>query len=122
MDDRATARRLAFGRVAIGVALVAVPRLAGRTWVGADAARGGAQVFARGLGARDVALGLGTIAALREGAPARPWLRAGVLSDLTDVTATWAARRELPALARIGALGIAGGAALVGARLAASLD
>ncbi|MBC7374260.1 MAG: hypothetical protein H7323_09750 [Frankiales bacterium] len=45
------------------------------------------------LGAREVALGLGTLAALRacDGRAARTWIAAGVLSDAMDVVAVGAA-------------------------------
>src|SRR4051794_7008900 len=47
------------GRIALGAALVARPEAATSMWVGRDGDRPGGRVLARGLGARDVALGAG---------------------------------------------------------------
>lgn len=89
---RVLARGLAAGRIAIGAALVALPDASVRRWLGA-AAEGdpGRQIAIRGLGARDVVLGVGTLVALREGSDLRRatrWLEAGVVADLADAAST----------------------------------
>src|SRR5690348_1882163 len=61
---RHAATAVAAGRVALGVAALARPSVPARPWVGASADELGARVFGRALGARDIALGLGALAAL----------------------------------------------------------
>jgi hypothetical protein len=76
-------------------------------------------VFGRALGARDLALGLGALAALQgptaEAGSARAWVAAGALSDALDVAASVASWRELPKVTRWLVAASAGGAALAGA-------
>ena len=77
-----------------------------------------ARVFGRALGARDVAMGLGALTALRrqaaEPGPACAWVIAGALSDALDVVATLSSWRELPRTGRWLVAASAGGAALAG--------
>ncbi len=90
-----------------------------RPWVGAAADDLAARVFGRALGARDLALGLGALAALQGPAagtaPARAWVAAGALSDALDVVASLLAWRELPRVTRWLVAVSAAGAALAGA-------
>jgi hypothetical protein len=76
-------------------------------------------VFGRALGARDLALGLGALAALQrpaaEPGSASAWVAAGALSDALDVVASLASWRELPRIGRWLVVASAGGAALAGA-------
>jgi hypothetical protein len=124
---RALVRRgvwaVAAGRVALGVAALAWPAVPARPWVGAAADDLAARVFGRALGARDIALGIGALAALRRPAeasgPARAWVAAGALADGLDVVASLAAWRELPRAGRWLVAASAGGAALTGAAGAA---
>jgi len=114
---RAVSYGIALGRVGLGTALLVAPDRVGAPWVGRDAGRAGTRVFARGLGARDVLLGLGTLAAVDT--PREPlFLAAGVGADLADGLATWADRARLPAAARAVAV-LAGVAAAAQAVLAA---
>ena len=132
---RHAATAVAAGRVALGVAALARPSVPARPWVGASADELGARVFGRALGARDIALGLGALAALRiapagsagaqaAGAQAGAWVAAGALSDALDVAITAAAWPELPRTTRWLVAAAAGGAAVAGAAgaLALSLD
>ena len=132
---RHAATVVAAGRVALGVAALARPSVPARPWVGASADELGARVFGRALGARDIALGLGALAALRiapagsagaqaAGAQAGAWVAAGALSDALDVAITVAAWPELPRITRWLVAASAGGAAVAGAAgaLALSLD
>jgi hypothetical protein len=133
---RYAATAVAAGRVALGVAALARPSVPARPWVGASADELGARVFGRALGARDIALGLGALAALRSasagsagaGAPvasagarvagarvAGAWVAAGALSDALDVAVTAAAWPELPRTTRWLVAASAGGAAVAGA-------
>ena len=62
------------GRIALGLTALVAPTLAGGLMIGKDGSRGGAKLLSRMVGARDVALGLGTVIALDRGAPVRGWL------------------------------------------------
>jgi hypothetical protein len=113
------ARAVAAGRVALGLTALAWPRGPARPWVGAAADDLAARVFGRALGARDLALGLGALAALRgqdgDPGPASAWVAAGALSDALDVAASLASWRELPRVGRWLVVASAGGAAVAGA-------
>ncbi len=119
------AAAVAAGRVAIGLAALARPSVPSRPWVGAAADDLAATVFGRALGARDIALGLGALAALRrtgaEPGSASAWVAAGALSDALDVVASLSSWRQLPRTGRWLVAGSAGAAALVGAAGALAL-
>jgi hypothetical protein len=116
---RGGAWAVAAGRVAIGLTALAWPSVPGRPWVGTTADDLATRVFARALGARDLALGLGALAALQrpgtEPGSASAWVAAGALSDSLDVAASLASWRELPRVGRWLVVLSAGGAALAGA-------
>ena len=121
---RTGATAIAAARTAIGVVAIAAPTLVTRPWLGPD--RGPAvRVLGRALGGRDLALGLGALAALRQ-PPAGPrpaghpglWIGVGALADATDVLATVAAWKELPPVSRWLVATSAGGAAVAGAAVA----
>jgi hypothetical protein len=114
MDARTMARGIALGRIALGAAIAIAPARASRGWVGEDGARPGAQVIGIGLGARDVAVGLGSLLALERGRDARTWFAASVLCDAADAFATFSRRDALPPAGAIGVSALAGGATLVG--------
>ena len=113
---------VAAGRVALGVTALAWPSVPARPWVGAAADDIAARVFGRALGARDLALGLGALAALQgpaaEAEAARAWVAAGALSDALDVVASLSSWRDLPRFTRWLVAASAGGAALTGAAAA----
>ena len=113
---------VAAGRVALGVTALAWPSAVARPWVGAAADDLAARVFGRAQGGRDVALGLGALAALQhpaaEPGSAAAWVAAGALSDALDVAASLASWRDLPRFTRWLVAGSAGGAALTGAAAA----
>lgn len=103
-------------RVGVGAALVVAPRWAGRIWVGPGADGPGALVFARAVGARDVALGVRIISGALGGKSVRRWVEAGFISDGADVVATMIAGRHLTPVRRaampliaavVGAAGVA---------------
>ena len=123
MDHRSIARITAAGRVAIGTALLLAPRSVTGRWIGEASRPPGAKLLARGLGGRDLILGLGVINALDRGDPrARDWVRASALADVADAGATVLAFRHLPKRARFGVLLLAGGAAVAGFVAADNLD
>jgi hypothetical protein len=116
---RYAATAVAAGRVALGVVALARPSVPARPWVGASADELGAEVFGRALGARDLALGLGALAAIRKAPsgpwPASAWFAAGALSDALDVAITVAAWPRLPRTTRWLVAATAGSAAIAGA-------
>jgi hypothetical protein len=109
MRMRILAALISFGRLLFGVAFIAEPKLMERAWIGKQARLPGAQVLARAVGARDLALGLGGLQALtRDDGSARPWMAAAAVCDGVDFGATWAAGRGIPRQSRSGVLAIAG--------------
>ena len=116
---RRGATAVAAGRVALGLTALAWPMVPARPWVGAGADDLAVRVFGRALGARDLALGLGALAALQHPASApgsaSAWVAAGALSDALDVAASARSWRELPRTGRWLVAASAGGAALIGA-------
>jgi hypothetical protein len=117
--DRATPAQLALGRTGAGVVMVVRPRALPQS-LGVDsatAARTGWVV--QMLGAREIALGLGTLAAGRAGdRSARLWIAAGVLSDAVDVLAVGGAlaKGRVSKGTGLGLLAVAGGAVALGVR------
>ena len=122
MDDRDIARAIAVSRIGFGVGFLAAPALTARAWLGPASSQGRVKVSTRAVGARDLVLGLGLLRAIESGDSPRPWLQAGAAVDALDSLATLASFRQLPKLLRFGVLGLGVGAAVVGFRLAASLD
>lgn len=117
-EPRDTARVLGQVRIAIGAAMVLAPRLATRRFLKADAASPDAVTAWRTAGARDLALGLGTLFAARRDSPAvRGWLEAGALADGLD-TYAWLRDRSFHPLVRVGA-GLSAAAASAGGMWAA---
>jgi hypothetical protein len=116
---RILAGLISLSRLVFGVAFIAEPKLMERGWIGRQARLPGAQVLARAVGARDVALGLGGLQAVaRDDGSARPWLAAGALCDAVDFGATWTAGGRIPRRSRISVLGIAASAAAASAAAA----
>jgi len=103
---------LAAGRLAIGAALVAKPQSqVGAGWVGdEEATRPATALLFRSVGARDMALALGTLGAQRSGSPLKPWLLGATLADAVDLFATFAAGRAIPAKGKVAIALLAGGA------------
>ena len=118
MEGKDLAVSLAGGRIAIGAVSLLAPRFVGRTMTGRDGSEGGTHLFARMVGARDVALGLGVLVALDRGAPVRGWLEASALVDGIDAAACLLARDHLRASVFPAAVGLAATGALLSAWLA----
>jgi len=122
MTARSLARLQAAGRLALGGGLVLAPGVFAGAWVGGVADKRDGQVLAIGLGARDVAIALGSLRALQRRRGAGTWLRAGVVADAADLVATLRARDSLPPLAVPAVAAIAGASVLLGAYLQSALD
>jgi hypothetical protein len=119
MDATLTARLIAAGRIGFGVALILTPGRVTARWLGPDASRAGTHVVARGLGARDLALGAGALAA--PDAQLGPWVAAALVADTADLVATLAAGDSLPRAGRALAGAVASGGAVLGAIALAGL-
>lgn len=76
----------------------------------------------RGLGIRDVGLGLGTLIALENGGSVRPWLQAGALADAGDAASTLMSFKRYPSVRKYPLLALELGAAYLGLQLAESVD
>ncbi len=109
-------------RIAYGAGLIVAPARLARRWLGPDSERAPTQVPLRGMGAREIVLHGGGLAAAISGAPLRPWLGASIAGDLTDIASTVAGRRELPDGAVVATAVVAGASALLSAALVVALD
>ncbi|MGN6608287.1 MAG: DUF4267 domain-containing protein [Jatrophihabitans sp.] len=124
--DRASAPRPAAfgfgaGRVAIGAVAIAAPEPASRL-LGLDTATARrAAILARMAGARDVAIGAGTLAAALRGGSLAPWLLAGAFADAADATVVTMAlqQRQARGPVPLGTAVGAAGSALLGVLAAA---
>lgn len=112
------ARMLAAGRVLIGAVLFAAPDLVAAPWVGDDARTGGARVLARSMGARDAALGVGTLVSSGDREQLRRWLLASSVCDAADFVATLGGPRSP---ARTAVLAFAAAGTVAGVAAAASV-
>jgi hypothetical protein len=120
---RTAAAVIAAGRLAFGVGLFAVPERIASGWLGPDAGRAPAKIALRGLGARDIAISAGTLAALRgDDDRLAQWVAAAIGCDASDVLATLLAPSDaLPGNARWGTVALGGGTALAGVAVLTAL-
>lgn len=116
MSPRLLAQVIAAGRVLTGIVLFVKSDLVTSRWVGeAEAGRTGTRVMAGGLGARDIVVGAGALAALNAGGDAaKPWLIGAVAADALDLVSTLRHAGDLPRSAVAGTVAVAGGAAAAG--------
>lgn len=122
-DARRYARWLAYGRMGLGLTAIVAPRLPASPWVGdGEAQRPSVKLMSRGLGARDIALGLGPVLADRHGTARRGWVEAGGLADAGDLAATLVAWRSLPRRSRLVMCGVIAGSMVLSRVLAKSVD
>jgi hypothetical protein len=121
---RPVAIALSLNRVAFGFAYLLAPARAGRGWIGRAARDPATQVFVRGHGARDLALGAGAIATLipRQAPAARVWMAAQAVADASDVAATIVARRRIPSSGFRFALAMASGSTAIATVTSLLLD
>ena len=121
MNPRALAAQISIARMGFGVAFMVAPEWAGGMWIGKDAKRPGTKLFIRALGARDLALGLGTLLAMRHDRPTRGWLEASGLADFADAVITLMAGDDVPPASKKGVPPFAAASAalceLVGSRV-----
>jgi hypothetical protein len=120
--DEDVARLLAWGRILFGGFALLAPRRFERMWVG-DATEGTPSHMAiRGLGGRDVAIGLGILKAMEQGGRVRGWLEAGAVADASDALGTLGAWGELPKWKALPLFLLEVGAAYVGMQTAETID
>lgn len=113
MPPRDVARVLAAGRIAIGAALLAAPRLSLAMWLGRAAADRSVAPVGRALGVREVVLGGMLLHTVDRPQVGVRWLRMLAACDGVDLVATLAARQVLPApgralIAAMAGAGVAG--------------
>jgi hypothetical protein len=113
MNAALSARLVATGRIGFGLALIVSPGRMTAIWLGGDAGRASTRIVTRGLGARDLALGAGALAAHES--ELRPWVAAAIVADTADLVATVAAGDSLPLLGRVLVGAVASGGAALGA-------
>jgi hypothetical protein len=101
-------------RALTGLSLTLLPRLIGRAWLGRSTPA--AAALTRMVGVRDLALGLGGVAGVREGTQAPEWMGWSAVADGVDAIAMLVTP-GLPKRARLLGL-VAAGAAVVGMKLA----
>ena len=106
----------------MGAAFVLLPGIAGRMWIGSDAARRPVKVLARAFGVRDLAIGLGIVIALDRGTPVRGWIEAGALSDAVDTCASLLAGGSIHPAIRLPVIAIGASSTAAGAQLANEFD
>src|SRR3954462_5407856 len=107
--SRTAAVAVAGLRMAYGAALALAPASTGGKWIGRDGRRPATGVALRALGAREVALHAGAVAATVRGDPVRPWFLASMLGDFPDVLATAGAAANVPDDAPAKTFVVAGG-------------
>jgi peptide-methionine (R)-S-oxide reductase len=122
MQDATLAMSIARCRLVLGIAAMAAPGLATRAMSAGRESDGIAVPFARMLGARDVALGLGTVIALDRGKPVRGWLEGSALVDTVDCVACVLAREQMSPAACAAAAGFGAAAAVLQVLLSRRLD
>lgn len=116
-------KAIAVGRVGLAAAYCLTPGLSLRAWPGRGShADPVTRLLARSVGARDLALGIGTLMALRHHSPVRGWLEAGLVADLGDAAAIALAFRQLPRVRSLLVLGSAVGAAAAGQWVISSMS
>ena len=117
---RSLAQLMAAARGGFGVVFSLFPRQIAEAWIGPRGAERPAQLLARSVAARDVALGAGALLAVRNGGGS-DWFAANALCDAADLAATLALRDALPESSAKATVAIAGGSMVACAALAVAL-
>jgi hypothetical protein len=115
MSPRRGAWLLAAGRIALGAAVLAAPEKLTARWLGEESSRIPAVAdLARGLAARDIALGIAVLQTLDDRVVGPRLQAACAFADGADTLATVIARNHLPRKGAIGTVAIAGASAVAG--------
>jgi hypothetical protein len=121
-DEKEIARGISMVRCAAGAMMMMAPRRTARGWTGIDNDTVPTRMAMRGLGARDLAIGMGTLFALSHGGPVRGWVEAGMLSDGADALNGLVAMPNAPKIRSIFWMVASGAAALAGYRISLTID
>lgn len=109
-------------RIVYGAALVAAPARTTRSWLGPDGERRPTQIAIRALGAREIAVHTGALAASLQGSAVRPWLYASASGDCVDIVSTLLAGSDLPDRAPAMTAVVAGASAGLTAAVVIAVD
>lgn len=118
MDERALTRLFLLLRVGIGSLLFVAPRASARVWTGERGLSVTGVVATRGLAARDVAIGLGGLIALKRQGAVRAWVEAGAVADAGDALSCLLAGQRMSVGRRTLCTLTSASAAVAGLRLA----
>jgi hypothetical protein len=113
VNPRQSAQVVAIGRVVLGAGLVLAPARVGSRWLGDLAGRPAVQSVMRGLGVRDLVIGMIALHTLDTPEVGPRWQRTCAVVDAVDALAALLAARDLP-------FGGAAGVALLGGAAAAA--
>ena len=94
-SDEDLVRAWGWIRIIVGALLALLPRLSTKLWMGEAADDSPTELAVRGMGVRDVAIGVGMVGALESGSSVAPWLKAGAIVDAGDAYATLTSWRGL---------------------------
>ena len=122
LDAPDIATLLSGARLALGAVLFLMPSKGAKAWSSQGADTPAAVVASRGMGARDMALGLGALLAIGNDKPVRGWIEAAAFSDLLDAINAAMSFRRLPPFRALVMGASAAGAAMLGMQLAPELD
>jgi len=114
MDLRIAGQALAVNRILFGAGMLALPERSAAGWIGRPGRDSRVTILTRAVGARDVAVGAGTLAARDDPRALLTWMVAQVISDGADLASTFTVRDKLPRTARAFGLAVTGGSTLAG--------
>jgi hypothetical protein len=116
------AESLAYGRIALGLALMLAPGAAAFGYMGRDAARPSVRFVNRLFGGRDVALGAWLLMSRGNKDAMRQAMAAGIACDAWDAVSALTTKGALPKLGKPLVAMTATGAAIMGAVALSELD
>jgi hypothetical protein len=115
LTPRQGAGLLAAGRALLGLAVLASPEKVTAHWLGEENAQIPAVAdLARGLGARDLGLGIATLQTLADPVVGPRVQALCAVADTADALATLIARRHLPRVGALTTVAVAGASAVAG--------
>ena len=115
------ARAMAWARIATGVAFTVAPAKSSKLWMGHDVDSVYTRMAGRSVGARDLAIGGGQLAALNRDESVVGWLQAGALSDGIDAFSALVGVKRLSAPRNLLILALAGASVGLGLKAAQKL-
>ena len=121
-DEREVARGISIARCAAGAMMMMAPRRMARGWTGIDNDTVPTRMAMRSLGARDLAIGMGTLFALSHRGPVRGWVEAGMLADGADAINSLIALPNAPKARSLFWMIVSAATALTGYRISLTID